>query len=132
MILINVAAAAITAILAVSSGQNMLQTMEVSRQVHASKDDTPSFLLERFKIQPSESTENIVNQLHSFKRKELLELYLQSTAPIDVMEIQGEWDGDLLDNNSMIMVRSLMCFLPQCCSAFLISYATKTIYGLHV
>lgn len=95
MLVTNLAAAAVTAVLALSSGRNVFQTIQVGRQDSATK---PSF------FQPSDSTEAVISKAKSMKRKDLLELYFNSRGPTDLQEIKGEWDGCLLDNQSWIMV----------------------------
>ena len=96
MLLVNLAAAAVTAVLAVSSGRNMMQTVHVGRQEnHAGVGSA---------FQPTDSTETVISQVQAMKRKELLELYFSSRGPKEMAEIEGEWDGCLLDNQSWIMV----------------------------
>jgi hypothetical protein len=52
------------------------------------------------------STEECVHELRNMKRKQLLELFLQCPAPQSLEQVQGEWNGDLLDNHSRMMVRT--------------------------
>ena len=105
MLIVNLAAAAVTAVLAVSSGRNMLQTISV-----ANKNTLPGPAVSL--LQPSDSTETVISKVQAMKRKELLELYFSSRGPNDMAEIQGEWDGCLLDNQSWIMVNifEIWCF----------------------
>ena len=97
MLVVNLAAAAVTAVLALSSGRNVAQTINVGRQ-----DPRQSSIGDLF--QPTDSTEAVVSKVQGLKRKELLELYFSSRGPTDLSELQGEWDGCLLDNQSWIMV----------------------------
>ena len=49
-----------------------------------------------------------LNGVQSLNRKEFLELHSFSSlcrAPTTLDEVQGEWDGILLNNNGPIMVR---------------------------
>jgi hypothetical protein len=101
--IVNLAAAAVTAVLAVSSGRNMIQTVSVSRQNNLNCIVGDRFL-------PTDSTQAVVSKIQTMKRKELLELYFTSRGPKDMQEIDGEWDGCLLDNQSWIMVSSLQSF----------------------
>jgi hypothetical protein len=40
------------------------------------------------------------------KRKELLELFFSFKAPSNQLDIEGEWNGCLLENNGWILVRT--------------------------
>ena len=97
--LINLAAAAVTAVLTISSGKNMLQTVSLSRQ------QTPTTLpLQQLDHINDSST--VISHVQSLNRNQLLQLYFhQSRSPRNLKEVEGEWDGCLLDNNSRIMVR---------------------------
>lgn len=99
MLIANLAAAAVTAVLAVSSGRNMIQTFNVARQDIGA---TGSIFL-----QPTDSTETVISKMQSMKRKDLLELYLSSRGPKDMAEIEGEWDAFLLDNQGWVLVRTV-------------------------
>jgi len=98
---VNVAAAAVTAVLALSSGRNIFQTVSISRQQHQGDNH----VLTRHQILPEDATETVVSKLQAMNRKELLQLYFLSTSPKDLSQIQGAWDGRLLDNNGWVMVR---------------------------
>ena len=79
----------------------MLQTIHVAKQ----EDSTFS------PFQPTDSTETVISKVQQMKRKELLELYFTgSRGPNDMSEIEGEWDGILLDNQSWIMVGTECCY----------------------
>lgn len=108
MMIVNFAAAAVTAVLAVSSGQNMLQTLQASRKDDNSNNNPRTLIGAGKLIRPSETTDEVVAQIQSLKRHELLEIYFSSKAPKDLSEIEGQWDGCLLDNNSWIMVRKMI------------------------
>ena len=100
------ATAAITGTLAVSSAQNIWQTYQISSRVVEESSSQ-----QQHQHQPGvspffgKSSADAVQDLQSMKRKELLELFLNSDAPKSVQEIIGDWDGLLLENNSWIMVR---------------------------
>ena len=110
----NLAAAAATAVLALSSGRNMVQTVQVSQQdarkmAKSSCDDsaTNNAMMMVQTSSDSSSTEAVVKYFQKLKRKDLLTVYFCSRAPETIEEIEGEWDGCLLDNNGLVMVRIL-------------------------
>lgn len=104
MLIANLAAAAVTAVLAVSSGRNVIQTINISRQ-DENQQCANGILGDTGILQPTDSTETVISKVQGMKRKELLELYFCcSRGPKDLAEIEGEWDGCLLDNQSWIMV----------------------------
>ena len=94
----KLAGAAVTAALAGSSAHNMFQTYQVS------KSSVQNSSLPNFDNVPSHT---VVKELQSMKRQELLELFLASDAP-ETEKLVGEWDGNLLDNHSWIMVRTYL------------------------
>jgi len=102
--LVKLAAAAATTVLTVSSGKNMFQTATIAHE-HNQRPSSyfSSATSSMSTLRPGDSTNAIVSKMQAMKRKELLELYFCSRAPQDFSEIQGEWDGILLDNGSWIM-----------------------------
>lgn len=97
--LVNFAAAAVTAVLTISSGRNMLQTASL-----VSKPPPTSSAVLLLPLKDA-TTESVVSHVQSLNRRELLQLYLQSRSPQNLQEVAGEWDGCLLDNHSRVMVR---------------------------
>jgi len=105
------AAAAVTATLALSSGRNMVQTFQVSREHQRSRERSlsssiPAPAIHRFSLDSQATTASVVKQIEQMNRKELVEVFLSCEAPTDLSEIQGEWNGVLLDNNGFVMVGS--------------------------
>jgi hypothetical protein len=96
MILISIQAATSAIILALagSSGRNMLQTYRVRNNLPVNSDSIcfPEI------IGPSASVEH----LQTMKRKQLIELFSASKVPSDLSEVEGEWDGFLLDNGILM------------------------------
>jgi len=92
-----VAAAAATLGLTVSSVRNMAQTFYISR----APANECSWM-------PPATAHEAVSQIQAMKRQELLKLFLSSEAPSDVSDIQGDWNGCLLENNGWVLVR-LIC-----------------------
>jgi hypothetical protein len=106
------AAGAITATLALSSGRNMLQTFQLSR-AHQETTDTkapwvpPSLHRHLTDPDPTSTTltaNSIVSDLEELGRKELVELFLACQPPASAAEIEGEWNGVLLENNGFVLV----------------------------
>jgi hypothetical protein len=77
-------------------GSNILQ----SRQVTNNMDLPPMHL-------PSANGESsdTVKHLQSLNRQELLELFKSCEVPADLSDIEGDWDGTLLENNGLIMTK---------------------------
>lgn len=91
----NLAVAAVTAVLAISSGRNMFQTWNLSRQnAHPESQIPPLF----------DTTAMAIGKIQAMKRKDLLQLYFSSRGPQNLQQVQGEWNGILLDNDNFIMV----------------------------
>lgn len=82
--------------LTVSSVRNMAQTFQVAKAA------APPFST----WVPPATPHEAVSQLESMKRKELLELFLSFKAPSNLSDIEGEWNGCLLENNGWILVRT--------------------------
>jgi hypothetical protein len=95
----NLAVAAVTAVLTISSGRNMFQTWNLSRQ-------TTEFQRED-SILPSlffDTTAMAIGEIQAMKRKDLMKLYFSSRGPQNLQQVRGEWNGILLDNNGFVMV----------------------------
>lgn len=116
----NIAAAAVTAVLTFSSGKNMLQTVSLSRQNSNNVSNNNQQLLFTGiagALQPDDSTKTVISKVQCMNRKELLELYFRSRGPADLSEIEGAWDGCLLDNNSRVMT-------------FVTAFITDRLFGM--
>lgn len=88
------AAAAVAGSLAFSSGRNMLQTYSIAKK-HASDPSR--------RISTSGDHPTTVKEIQSLPRHELLRLYLYTCEPpADLSEIDGDWNGVLLDNGSVL------------------------------
>jgi hypothetical protein len=126
------AAGAITATLALSSGRNMLQTFQLSR-AHQETTDTkapwvpPSLHRHLTDPDPTSTTltaNSIVSDLEELGRKELVELFLACQPPTSAAEIEGEWNGVLLENNGFVLVRSNYSFGGTCESFIFVAMLT--------
>jgi hypothetical protein len=118
----KVAAGAVTATLALSSGRNMLQTFQISR-AHQETTDTkapwvpPSLHLHLSDPDSTSTTvkaNSVVSDLEKLGRKELVELFLSCQPPANAAEIEGEWNGVLLENNGFVLVGSNYTFVGAC------------------
>jgi hypothetical protein len=91
--------------LAASSGRNMLQTRRVMNQDQVDGDgsDKVTRLINTFEGSSPFTTDDIVNQLKSMNRMELLQVFKKSHAPTLISDIEGAWDGVLLENNGFVM-----------------------------
>jgi hypothetical protein len=112
------AAGAVTATLALATGRNMLQTFQISR-AHQETIDTkapwiPPSLHRHLSDPDSTSTavaaNSVVSDLEKLTRKELVELFLTCQPPANAAEIEGEWNGVLLENNGFVLVGSNYTF----------------------
>ena len=95
---VNLAAAAITAVLALSSGRNMIQTWTLSRQQEVTQPNNNNMTFDNIEM--------AMDKIQTMKRKDLLQLYLSCHGPQQLQQIQGEWNGILLDNDNWVMVRT--------------------------
>jgi hypothetical protein len=119
------AAGAVTATLALSSGRNMLQTFQISR-AHQETTDTkapwvPPSLHRQSDPDPvtdptstTVTAKSVVSDLEELSRKELVELFLSCQPPANAAEIEGEWNGVLLENNGFVLVGSNYTFVGAC------------------
>lgn len=121
---LKAAAAGIAATLAACSATNMYQTHTLL-QLHTQTSSCPAATPASRETQIATNVENNNNDANyqlrsaeqtvdhltrggdSSRRRELLQLFLRSQAP-SIDEIQGEWTGILLDNNSWVMVSALV------------------------
>ena len=92
----KVAASAAVVALAGNCGRNMLQALEVKNA-----DSLPD--LSTLRLPSTEDPTRTVEYLHSLNRRELLQLFSHCEAPSDLSGIEGEWEGELLENNGVIM-----------------------------
>lgn len=90
-----VASAAVVA-LAGNCGRNMLQALEVRNS-----DDLPDISV--LQLPSTADPTKTVEHLHSLNRLELLQLFSVCDIPSDLSEIEGEWEGELLENNGVVM-----------------------------
>jgi hypothetical protein len=99
--IVQAAASIVVLTLAGNTGCNMVQTVLISRD--AASIDAGS------KIFPEMSSpEAAVEQLQSLKRKELVKMFTACRAPSDLSEIEGEWNGCLLDNNGLTTISNIL------------------------
>ena len=104
-LLTNLAGAA-TAILALASGRNMLQTYRIVGRrrgavvVPGATDVPPSMI----NTTTSLFHKDILSTLPTLSRRELLELYLACEDPVaqDLSRLQGVWHAQLLSNNVVL------------------------------
>ena len=128
--LVNLVTAAVTTVLAVSSGRNMLQTATLSRSSARQEQEQQQqpLPLSLPLLLPEDSTETVVSKIKSLKRKELLQLYFHSRGPQNLNEVKGEWDGLLLDNNSWVMVRTAHVLVSRRFFCSRVTVATFNMY----
>lgn len=106
---LKAAAATIVGTLGSSSIANMFQTISL-KQNHVTNRGITHLSFGNVETEgtttSSSATEILtLSQVKSMKRNELIQLYLSSYCytPKDVLELKGDWDGELLDNNGVIM-----------------------------
>lgn len=109
-----------TAILTYASARNMLETTHITNLVKNEKNSIEKILEQRFDplltqyISSNDSgnlivcpkgkcSTEIIEDLKKMKRKDLLLLFLLCDAPLDEKDIHGDWDGVLLNNNSVLV-----------------------------
>jgi hypothetical protein len=107
----SAAGAAVTATLAFSSGRNMLQTWQTCRQAQQEDgrqkltDASAAFIMAT-QTQGSIPVREQVKALQSLDRQEVLQLFLwDCEAPANLAELDGDWNGELLENNGVVLVR---------------------------
>jgi len=98
-IYVKAAAATITAVLGSSSIINISQTVFIQQRNSNS-----------YSVVSNNDNLLTLSQVKSMKRNELLELYLSSNCytPKNIQDVTGDWKGELLDNNGVIMVSKHM------------------------
>jgi len=100
------AGAAITGILAFSSGRNILQTYRIAKEVSSPPSASYSMPQTEPLLLPKNARPLAVRQLQSLTRPELLRMYLNSCeAPTDDsmnLLLDGEWNGVLLSNGPIL------------------------------
>ena len=103
MITIVQAAASIAVLMmAGNTGRNMVETVSIARNDAASIDAGNKIFPEL------SSPEAAVDKLQSLTRKELVQLFTACRAPSDLSEIEGEWNGCLLDNNGLTTISNIL------------------------
>jgi hypothetical protein len=124
MIIAQVAKIA-TGVLAFCSVRNVVETVSLVNTVTKEGDsiantrlpDNSGGILQQYinpttseiQIAKSKSTNDIVNDLSKMKRKELLTLFLLCEAPKQRADLEGSWEGILLDNNYVLVSVALVC-----------------------
>ena len=107
-ILVKTAVAVVTTALTASSIHNMAQAVMIvnnscnnkNLKSHTIKSDILQGL-------PRHKTHVLVENLQQMKRRDLLELFCQSSSPSST-RIQGDYDGCLLDNNGLTLVTQFL------------------------
>lgn len=96
MLLLQAVASALALSLVGNISRNVYQTYSLPRQDPSSRNliDIPTF----------SSSQEGVQYLESLNRKELLNIYLQSQPPSNLSQIEGEWNGRLLDNGPVLTI----------------------------
>ena len=105
---LQVASSVVILTLAAGCGRNMMQTRR--HFVHggrsnpsSSHDDVSKTTSLITNLGSPLSPSSVVHNLKSMTRKNLLHIFSNSHTPLDLSEIEGEWDGCLLDNNGFVM-----------------------------
>lgn len=118
-----------TAILTYSSARNMLETTHITSMVQNEKGSIEKVLQHRFDpllaqyISKNDSgnlivcpkgkcSTEIIEDLKKMKRKDLLLLFLLCDAPLEEKDIHGDWDGVLLNNNSVLVSNGSNLYSP--------------------
>jgi hypothetical protein len=97
---VQIAISAAVFAIAGSCGSNMLQSIQVTNNM-----DLPGLNQMHLPSANVESSSDMVKHLQSLNRQELLELFKASEVPADLSDIEGEWDGVLLENNGILMTK---------------------------
>jgi hypothetical protein len=91
MILFQYVASALALSVVGNITRNVFQTYSLPRK-DKSSTEIPQF----------SNIEEGVKFLESLSRKELLQIFLQSRQPSNLSEVEGEWNGHLLDNGPVL------------------------------
>ena len=134
MIIAQVAQIA-TGVLAFCSARNIIETVSIVNTVtndggsiaNARLPDISGGILQQYlnptsseiQVAKSKSTDDIVNDLSQMKRKELLTLFLLCEAPKQRADLEGSWEGILLDNNYVLVSAALLFLYYIDAAAFL-------------
>lgn len=105
----NIAVAGALLFVGGGTGRNMLQTYNVARHHHHHPQPLEEGQRTTTTTLPAElsgDADGTVQYLQSLKRKQLVELFCSGTSPTSLSEIEGEWDGHLLDNNGLFMTKA--------------------------
>jgi hypothetical protein len=57
----------------------------------------------RIAIPKDKNDQDVIHDLKRMPRRDLIQLFLYCDVPHDLNEISGDWDGILLDNNSILV-----------------------------
>ena len=90
-----------TAVLALASSRNIWQAFSLCR-AHSNHVHRSSAFLSLFEDVDVSDEDQVLTTLQSLPRRDLIKLFLSSTAPSNVQDIQGEWNGILLKNNAVL------------------------------
>lgn len=118
-----------TAILTYASARNMLETTHITSMVQNEKGSIEKVLQHQFDpllaqyISKNDSgnlivcpqgkcSTEILEDLKKMKRKDLLLLFVLCDAPLDEKDIHGDWDGVLLNNNSVLVSNGSNLYSP--------------------
>lgn len=110
----------------ISTVSNIQQTINVRKEFEFNRnflekyhDDESSILscylqpnkdgLLQASVPNDKTSSEVFRDLKHMKRDEVIALFLSCPSPTDLKQIQGEWDGALLENNGLVMVSMFFC-----------------------
>jgi len=109
---------AVVGVLGISAITNMRQTIDLQKRFETNtidSDDKSSILScylqtdtngpPNASIPTDKTTSEVIRDLERMKRDELFTLFLSCVPPTELKQIQGEWDGLLLENNGLVMTK---------------------------
>jgi len=74
------------------------KTSILSCYLQPNKDGSP-----KASVPIDKTSSEVMRDLERMKRDELIALFLSCASPTELKQIQGEWDGRLLDNNGLVL-----------------------------
>lgn len=99
--------AAVVAVLATCSATNMIQTFQISSRTPdmiAATDNNNKDMSSSMTMIPSGLTcTDAVEELKAMNRGDLVRTFMACDPP-SLSDVEGSWDGELLDNNGPVMV----------------------------
>ncbi len=107
------AALAVTVTLSLSSARNMWSTYNLTKKNVPTRSSFPTL-----------SAAAVLHHLQQCTRQESLEIFVHSARVPIVHELEGAWDGILLDNNGFVMVQLLKKHL-----FLLLNLQNQRLYG---